>query len=199
MHSIINFRSLIFGIIGIMLVAASWVFLSDSNLKPDSAKPVHKVLNLGNQFESSISEVAGPFETLITETNAVLLSLSAEAARYDYASAILAWFSIIVSIVITIIAAVFGVDPKQVQDQVAARTRVIRLIAILAALNSCSLIVDERLHKLSTQSKENSKGLYERATVARRAFLEAGKDRSAAEAAKDSLFLKLTEIGHAPS
>lgn len=199
MHSIVNFRSLIFSVIGIILVAASWVFLSDSNLKPNTAKPVHKVLSLSNQFDSAILEVAVPFEKLITETNEVLLSLSAESARYDNASAIVAWLSIIISIAITLIAAVFGVDPKQVQEQIATRTRVIKLIAILAALNSCSLIVDERLHKLSAQAKENSKGLYERASVARHAFLEAGKDRSAAEAAKDSLFLKLIEIGHAPS
>lgn len=175
-----------------------WFGASDLAKERGTRELTPRVLNLGNQFDSSISEVAEPFEKLIVATNQALLSFSNDAAKYDLISAVLAWFAVALSVAITIIAAMAGIDPIQAQTPGPKTSRAMKIIAILAALSSCTLVVDGRITKIATEAKANSKTLYEKATAARRALLSAGTDSIAAEAAKESLFLALTEIGRAP-
>ena len=198
MHSTLSLRSLLLALGLAILLVATWFLVSDIRAKSINASSASQVLSLGNQFDSVISEVADPFEKLIDSTNNALRSLSQQSARYDLASSVLSWIAVAISAAITMIAAISGVDPKQTPEPQTPRRQVMKLIAILAAAGSCLLVINERIDKLSTQTKATSRELYEKATIARRALLNAGSDLIAAEAAKDGLYLALAERGYAP-
>jgi hypothetical protein len=184
-------------VIGILLLAATVGLFIVTPLKSDrSVFDLPPVPLLSDQFDSRIAPIATEFEELVTNANARLIDLQNTAKREEFWSSVIGWIALLVSSTIPILAAFAGVNVNQLPTAPQARSKIIVTIAVLGAISSSLLLVNERLDSLSAEAQKLAKQLYEQTGVARRAFL-AESNPDAAEQIKVGLFRSLVEAGGA--
>jgi hypothetical protein len=185
----------IFVSVGAVLLILAATFCATSPPQSDGeVAEATRIRGLGNQFDATTVTLVAPFDTLITTANTRIDSLAHTANSFRSASSIIDWISIAITATITILAAFAGLDPRQLPTQGRRRSRIVIVIAVLAAISSSLLLVNEKLERSAADARKTANALYDKASAARRAFLDS-RDRFAAEKAKDDLFHALAEAG----
>jgi hypothetical protein len=190
MHNVAPRLKAWFIVIGVLLLLISVAF---KILSPSQAFDVPRIPLVGNQFEGPVADVVGPFETLMKCANTQIFSFQKSAARSDVASFFMSWLAILITSSITILAAFAGVNPNQLPPT-GERSKLVIIIAVLAAFSSSLLLINERVQKSAGESRKQTLQLFDQASASRNKFVNA-KLPEEAQAAKDQLFRALADLG----
>jgi hypothetical protein len=147
----------------------------------------HEVIRVGANFAGDVSQYADAFDKLIDQSNERIRTLNDTATRENRYKNILAWINIGLTVLVTILAAIAGVNPQEAQNPsgAAKRSKIIIAIAIIAALASGSQLFVDKLDK-DTQAQIGAAIELSNATsLSRTEFLRAKKPEEAIRATSD--------------
>jgi hypothetical protein len=151
-----------------------------------------------NQAHADLADIQPEFDRLVQNANDQIDALLRRSVQRQSTSNWLSWLAIAVTAAITLLAAFAGVSPSAAPQGNGPRSTIVIIIAVLAATSSIVQTVNERFQKIAIEDRKTATMLYDKANVARRAFIDAGPNHLAAEIAKDDLFHVLTEAGYEP-
>lgn len=185
--------------VGLLLIGASaYLLIISPPFGISIATELPRVPLVGNQFESSIGQVAIEFERAVKAANARVEDLQIAAHTYESWSSAIGWIALFVTSSITILAAFAGVNVNQLPASPQARSRLVIAIAVLGAVSSSLLLVNERLDNSATVTRKIARQLYDQTLNARRAFVGETKP-DAAEQIRLALSNALLEAGAIPA
>jgi hypothetical protein len=178
----------VFVICGALLLGSIIYFLSGKTLD-SGGQGTHRVLGIGNQFSSEIATLAEPFNKLVGDANTRIEYRSSVAKQYRTATAIISWTAVAMTVLITILAGVLGIDVSKLltSSQPEKRSNIVVLLTFLAAFSAALQVVDAKVQRDSTQNKEAAETLFQQTATARARFASAGSSTQIAQEASDSL------------
>jgi hypothetical protein len=109
----------------------------------------------------TIAQTAGEFESLVKAANSRVQDLQLNAHFDEVWSNAAGWIALFVTCAITILAAFAGVNVNQLPTSPEARSKLVISIAVLGAVGSSLLLVNERLDGAAATARKTAKQLYE--------------------------------------
>ena len=177
-----------FAISGALLLGSTVYFFNGKTLN-GGGQGTRRVLGIGNQFSSEIATLVEPFNKLVANANTRIEYRSSVAKEYRTATAIIGWTAVAMTVLITILAGVLGIDVSKLltSSQPDKRSKIVVLLTFLAALSAALQVVDAKVQRDSTQNKEAAEALFQQTATARARFASAGSSTQIAQEATDLL------------
>ncbi len=169
------------------LVLLVWLAVQlSSDLRRPQQFQARQVLRVGANFAASVSTYVDTFDKLIDQSNGRIEELNSSAAKQNKFKNVLSWLSISLTVLVTLLAAIGGVNPQENRTEPGAkRSRLVVAIAIIAALASGSQLFTDKLDKDTKANVSAAIELSNTTGLSRVAFLRAKGPEDAAKVISD--------------
>ncbi len=177
-------RKLLF-LLPLVLLVWSAVQLSN-DLRRSPQFQANQVLRVGANFAASVSTYVDTFDKLIDQSNTRISELNSSATKQNKFKNVLSWLSISLTVLVTLLAAVGGVNPQENRTEPGAkRSHLVVAIAIIAALASGSQLFTDKLDKDAKANVSAAIELSNSTGLSRIAFLRAKEPEDAPKVISD--------------
>lgn len=158
----------------------------------------NQVMGIGGAAASALQISKEELDSVIELVNTKVMNMNQQASRYQLAGNILKWIGLSAGALITIFAAFSGqiASPSEAMgsiDETKVNTKLIKVIAVLAAINTVTIGLQAPLNEAKTELVSSSNSLMEKSIEIRTKLLETD-DSQRQQILLDKLFFEVNSL-----
>jgi ABC-type multidrug transport system fused ATPase/permease subunit len=173
----------------LLIISLAFLYFTLKAARPTQEGSFRKVLGISNQFASETAGLVPQFEELIKKANESIDQRSERAKRFGAAADALAWTAVGLTVIVTILAGMLGVDAKNIltSPKPKGRGTLIVVLTFAAATSAALQVIDAKVQRDKAQNKQAAEQLFQETAGARSRFASAGRSVEAAQQAAETL------------